>query len=58
MTLQRFYVHGSNNYYMTYSSQTMTNNLLNDAVSMGLNVLRMWGMEWEGRKERARDREE
>lgn len=38
-----FYFAGTNNYYFAYSSNTMIDDVLNDAKSMQLKVIRCWG---------------
>lgn len=38
-----FYYVGSNNYYLNYTSDTMIDDVLEDAASMGLKVMRCWG---------------
>jgi mannan endo-1,4-beta-mannosidase len=38
-----FYFAGTNNYYLHYQSHFMIDDVLNDAVAMGLPVIRMWG---------------
>lgn len=38
-----FYFAGTNNYYLHYTSHFMIDNVLNDAVAMGLPVIRLWG---------------
>lgn len=35
-------MHGTNNYYMTYASTYMTDDLLDTAVQMNLNVIRVF----------------
>jgi mannan endo-1,4-beta-mannosidase len=39
---QPFRFGGANNYYLHYKSQTMVDDVLNDASAMGLRVLRAW----------------
>jgi mannan endo-1,4-beta-mannosidase len=34
---------GANNYYMTYKSRAMTDEVIQEAQAMGLKVLRVWG---------------
>ncbi len=44
-----YYFHGANQYYLFYKSQKMTNEVLEDAASLGLNTLRTWAFcdgEW------------
>lgn len=38
-----FYFAGTNNYYLHYASQFMIDDVLKNAVAMGLPVMRMWG---------------
>ncbi|MHB8063004.1 MAG: dockerin type I domain-containing protein [Ruminiclostridium sp.] len=38
-----FYFAGTNNYYLAYSSNTMIDDVLNDAKAMELKVIRCWG---------------
>ena len=38
-----FYFAGTNNYYLHYNSHFMIDDVLNDAVAMGLPVIRCWG---------------
>lgn len=38
-----FFFAGTNNYYLHYQSEFMVSNVLNDAVAMGLPVIRTWG---------------
>ena len=40
---QVFRFGGTNNYYLNYVSNTMRDDVLNDAVTMNLNVMRIWG---------------
>ena len=46
---QSLYIHGANQYYLFYKSQAMVDEVLQDAVSLGLNVVRTWAFcdgEW------------
>jgi mannan endo-1,4-beta-mannosidase len=38
-----FYFAGTNNYYLHYNSHFMIDDVLNNAVAMGLAVVRLWG---------------
>ncbi|MGN0594905.1 MAG: endo-beta-mannanase, partial [Hominimerdicola sp.] len=38
-----YYYGGTNCYYLIYKSQTAVDNVLDDCVDMGLNVVRVWG---------------
>ena len=38
-----YYYGGTNCYYLTYKSNEAVNNVLDDCVDMGLNVVRVWG---------------
>ena len=40
---RRWSVAGTNNYYLHYKSHTMIDDVLDDAVAMGLNTIRTWG---------------
>lgn len=40
---RRWSVAGTNNYYLHYKSHAMIDDVLDDAVSMGLNTIRTWG---------------